>query len=197
MERRRDSPMTLTNFNTFMEVFGDISVGDVALVIAACVFLYTIYKKIQNTIIVNHDKEEERNQKLQQALDAISKYPQYRQQSIDMQKKLQGAIDELSNSISRIEQKQLQIDEEKKKRDLNRLRNSLLQSYHYYTNVEKNPLQSWSEMEKEAFYNLFKDYENLGGNGYMHTTVQPAMDALKVVFMHEEEEVVKLMHSRK
>jgi hypothetical protein len=114
-----------------------------------------------------------------------------------MQKKLQGAIDELSNSISRIEQKQLQIDEEKKKRDLNRLRNSLLQSYHYYTNAEKNPLQSWSEMEKEAFYNLFKDYENLGGNGYMHTTVQPAMDALKVVFMHEEEEVVKLMHSRK
>jgi energy-converting hydrogenase A subunit M len=197
MERRRDSPMTLTNFNTFMEVFGDISVGDVALVIAACVFLYTIYKKIQNTIIVNHDKEEERNQKLQQALDAISKYPQYRQQSINMQKKLQGAIDELSNSISRIEQKQLQIDEEKKKRDLNRLRNSLLQSYHYYTNAEKNPLQSWSEMEKEAFYNLFKDYENLGGNGYMHTTVQPAMDALKVVFMHEEEEVVKLMHSRK
>lgn len=189
--------MILTNFNTFMEVFGDISIGDVALVIAACGFLYTIYKKIQNTIIVNHDREEERNQKLQQALDAISKYPQYRQQSINMQKKLQGAIDELSNSVSRIEQKQLQIDEEKKKRDLNRLRDSLLQSYHYYTNAEKNPLQAWSEMEKEAFYNLFKDYENLGGNGYMHTTIQPAMDALKVVFMHEEEEVVKLMHSRK
>jgi hypothetical protein len=197
MERRRDSPMTLTNFNTFMEVFGDISVGDVALVIAACVFLYTIYKKIQNTIIVNHDREEERNQKLQQALDAISKYPQYRQQSIDMQKKLQGAIDKLSASVTRIEQKQLQIDEEKKQRDLNRLRDSLLQSYHYYTNKEKNPLQAWSEMEKEAFYNLFKDYENLGGNGYMHTTVQPAMDDLKVILMHEEEEVVKLMHSRK
>lgn len=189
--------MILTNFNTFMEVFGDISVGDVALVIAACVFLYTIYKKIQNTIIVNHDREEERNQKLQQALDAISKYPQYRQQSIDMQKKLQGAIDELSNSVSRIEQKQLQMDEEKRQRDLNRLRDSLLQSYHYYTNKEKNPLQAWSEMEKEAFYKLFKDYENLGGDGYMHTTVQPAMDDLKVIFMHEEEEVVKLMHSRK
>ena len=38
-------------------------------------------------------------------------------------------------------------------------------------------------MEKNAFDELFKEYENAGGNGYMHTVVKPAMDALDVVDM--------------
>ncbi len=31
-------------------------------------------------------------------------------------------------------------------------------------------------MEAEAFWELFRDYEEAGGNGYMHTVVQPEME---------------------
>ena len=36
-------------------------------------------------------------------------------------------------------------------------------------------------MESEAFWELFKDYENAGGNGYMRSTVMPDMEDLMVV----------------
>lgn len=35
-------------------------------------------------------------------------------------------------------------------------------------------------MEAEAFWGLFRDYEEAGGNGYMHSVVQPAMTELIV-----------------
>ena len=36
-------------------------------------------------------------------------------------------------------------------------------------------------MEAEAFWELFKEYEDAGGDGYIHTVVQPAMNLLKVI----------------
>lgn len=35
-------------------------------------------------------------------------------------------------------------------------------------------------MEAEAFWELFKEYEDRGGNGYVHSVVQPAMNELTV-----------------
>lgn len=39
----------------------------------------------------------------------------------------------------------------------------------------------WSELEKEAFWELFEDYEARGGNGFIHSIVEPVMRELKVV----------------
>ena len=36
-------------------------------------------------------------------------------------------------------------------------------------------------MEAEAFWHVYRDYEKLGGNGFMHSTVKPAMERLNVV----------------
>ena len=38
-------------------------------------------------------------------------------------------------------------------------------------------------MESEAFWDLFKEYEEADGDGYMHTEVQPAMNLLTVLEM--------------
>jgi DNA repair ATPase RecN len=181
----------------FLKLFGDISISNLILVASSIWFIYMTYQKIQKIIIDNHDKEKARNDQLQKALDAISMYPKYRQQSLAMQEELQKTIDELNQSVQELQEKQNKNDEEKKLREVNRLRDKLLQSYHYYTNIEKNPTQAWSEMEKEAFNNLFKDYENLGGDGYMHGTVQPAMEKLRTIPMHEDTEIASLMRSRK
>ena len=80
-----------------------------------------------------------------------------------------------------------EIAEQNRKRECNKLRDILLQSYRYYTNKEQNPSQSWTKMESEAFWDLFRDYEDLGGNGYMHTVVQPEMERLCIVNVSEQE----------
>lgn len=56
-----------------------------------------------------------------------------------------------------------------------------MQNYRYYVNAETNPSHSWTKMESEAFWELFREYEDAGGNGYMHTEVLPAMELLTVV----------------
>ena len=52
-------------------------------------------------------------------------------------------------------------------------------------------------MEAQAFWDMFGDYEKNGGDGHMHTVVQPAMRALEVIPMHEADRVVELMQSRR
>ena len=36
-------------------------------------------------------------------------------------------------------------------------------------------------MDSEAFWELFREYEEAGGNGYMHTVVQPEMARLTII----------------
>ena len=75
----------------------------------------------------------------------------------------------------------MQMQEENNRRERNKLRDRLLQSHRYYTNPKLNPNQSWTAMEAEAFWELFRDYEDAGGNGYVHSVVQPAMEQLTVI----------------
>lgn len=77
------------------------------------------------------------------------------------------------------------MEEVNTKRERNRTRDKLLQLYRYYTNPESNPSKSWTRMESEAFWEIFGDYEEAGGDGYMHTVVQPAMNALNIIDVYE------------
>ena len=189
--------MLAATFNNFLEVFGDLSLATVVLVSAAVFFIWSVFKKTQKGIIDHYEKQKVATEKLQQALDGVAQYPIYRQQSIEKQKEISGILTELKESVTKLETRIDNLEKEKRNRELNKLRESLIYNYRYYTNKEKNPLLAWSEMEKEAFYNSFKDYEILGGNGFMHSVVQPAMDSLQVISMHEAEELDKLMSSRK
>jgi hypothetical protein len=38
-------------------------------------------------------------------------------------------------------------------------------------------------MESDAFWELFRDYEDLGGDGHMHSKVEPDMRGLTVIEM--------------
>lgn len=189
--------LLLSGFEAFIQTFGSVTIGSVAILLAALFFIWKMFRKIQDGIVEHHEAEKAKNEKLQKALDAIAVYPQYRQQSIDIQKKLQGGIDKLTTTVERIEKRQDEIEAEHNQMKLNELRDKLIYNYQKYTSKEKNPMQAWTEMEKSSFYSIFRDYENLGGDGYMHTVVQPAMDLLRVIPEHEEEEVIKLLHSRK
>lgn len=190
----------------FLMLFGEITVSDIVVVVMALVFMLFIYKKIKNyfddKITAQNERaaaEKKRDADIKEALDAVRKYPEYRQQSIKIQELLEREnqetrqqslkiqslleeeIQELRVMIQEDKARLICIEEQEKRRECNKLRDMLLQNYRYYTNLERNPSQTWTKMESEAFWELFRDYEDLGGNGYMHTEVQPAMERLLVV----------------
>lgn len=185
----------MKGLDEFLEVFGGITVGQIVTVVIACMFMYFIYKQAKSffeaKIKAQEERariEKERDAKIKEALEATRKYPEYRQQSIKIQQLLEGEIQELKAMQQNLEQRQkdetarlVQIEEENKRRECNRLREILLQQYRHYANKDVNPSQSWTRMESEAFWELFKDYEDLGGNGYMHTVVQPEMERLLII----------------
>ena len=89
------------------------------------------------------------------------------------------------------------IERNNRKREVNKLRDTLVRNYTYYTSKDKNPLYAWTKMESEAFWDLFTDYEDMGGDGYMHTVVQPAMLQLHVIDINDVESISELMKNRK
>lgn len=145
-----------------------------------------VYKKIREYLINRYEAEKTRDQKINEALDAVHKYPEYRAQSVAIQQTLESEIQAIREGMDRYETRLEKMEENQQRRECNKLRDRLLQSYRYYTNVNTNPSQSWTSMEAEAFWGLFRDYEEAGGNGYMHSVVQPAMTALRVRDLGEE-----------
>lgn len=139
-----------------------------------------VYKKIREYLISRYEAEKTRDQRINEALDAVHKYPEYRAQSLAIQQSLEQEIQVIRESVERYESRLESMEENQKRRECNKLRDRLLQSYRYYTNENSNPSKSWTHMEAEAFWSLFRDYEEAGGNGYMHTVVQPAMTELIV-----------------
>lgn len=171
----------MTGIQEFLNTFGDITVLNVVQIIMAIVFLNFIYKKVKKYLIDKHEADKLRDEQLKEALEAVRKYPEYRQQSIKIQNLLEGEIQELRDMQKDQTSRLAKMEEENKRRERNKLRDRLLQNFRYYTNKETNPSQSWSRMEAEAFWELFKDYEQAGGDGYIHTEVQPAMERLTII----------------
>lgn len=162
----------------FLELFGNFTIGNVVTFITACGFMIAIFRKVQKYLIDKHEIEQQKDQQLNEMLDMIKEFGEYRKESKDMQDKINEQIQELKtmqkNNTERLEK----IEEENKRRECNRLRDILLQSYRYYTGRES---KCWNHMEHDTFWEIYNDYTTLGGNSYMHTVVGPAMQQLTVV----------------
>lgn len=109
-------------------------------------------------------------EQLKEALSAVRKYPE-----------LESEIQDLRKTQEETSERLAKMDEDIKRRERNKLRDRLLQNYRYYTNPKHNPSSAWTKMEAEAFWELFRDYEDAGGDGYVHTEVRPAMERLTVL----------------
>lgn len=180
-----------------IEAFGELTVASVVLCAAAMIYMRRLYKKWKKEVIAQHDTEQVRDKKIQTCLDQIGLYPKWREQSIAIQKNFTEAI----NGLKEVQEKNIErleeIEAANRKRKRNELRERLLQSYHYYGSKDKNPMQAWSEMEADSFWKVFKDYEELDGDGYAHSEIQPAMNDLEKIPMHETEKIRELMQSRR
>ena len=179
----------MTGFEQFLSVFGKVTVAQIVIGIFVIIFGIKLYKEIKKYFVKRYESEKEKDEQLKECLEQVKKYPQYRQQSIDMQQHFQNEINSLKDSQNELKEHQKEttavlqsLQEDITRRDRNKLQDRLLQSYRYYTDKEQNPSQSWTDMEAQAFWALFKDYEDAGGDGYMHTVVQPAMQMLKIIY---------------
>lgn len=159
----------------FRVLFGGVTLWQVVELGLALGFALALYKKVKNYILERHDAEQTRDEQLAKALDSISKYPEYRAQSLKIQDELRGEIAELRSSQQQTAQRLLEMEESQRMLERNKLRDRLLQGYKYYTAQGE-----WTIMEAEAFWELFREYESRGGNGYMHRVVEPTMRALPV-----------------
>lgn len=187
----------MTGLEEFLKTFGNITVSNVITVALAAVFLGMTYKKIRDYLIKKYESEKEKDKELKEALEAVRKYPEYRQQSIRIQEKLESEIQELRKAQDEHTCRLLQMEENAQRRERNKLRDRLLQNYRYYTSKEHNPRQEWTRMESETFWECFADYENMNGDGYMHSVVQPEMNLLGIIEMDDTSGIAELLHSRK
>ena len=92
-------------------------------------FAAMTYCKVKSYIVERHDAEQERDEKLAQALDSINKYPKYRAQSLKIQDELRGEIAELRSSQQQTAQRLQKMDEEQRTLKRNELRDRLLEAY--------------------------------------------------------------------
>lgn len=172
----------------FLCIFGDITITELTTFALALFFLYAIWKEIKkfnDAKIAEHQRraEEERTlkEKVESSYAVTQKYPVYHQESIDIRDGLKKEIQEIRDYCSTLMSRFEEIEEQNKKRECSKLRDMLLQNYRYYTNDCQNPSKSWTRMESEAFWELFREYEEAGGNGYMHSVVRPEMERLEVI----------------
>jgi hypothetical protein len=138
---------------------------------------------------------------LQAAVDAL---PSYRAQSLQIQTQLQTTDREILSACEAIQRgvadNQRVLNERLDRlesREKNAIRQKLLDEHRLFTNLERNPMKAWTEMEQHAFFKLVKDYEDLGGNDYVHSQVLPDMNRLEVIKMDDIERLAALMSSRK
>ena len=178
----------LKELDAFVNVFGEITILNVVEFCLAVGFIYLIYRKISGFIIQQHEAQKLKDAQLQEALDGVHKYQEYRQQSLEIQKELTNNIRELRETQQELKETQqaiikqlLEMEEQKKRKERNKLRDLLLQYYRRYADKETNPSQTWPRIEAESFWALFSDYEEAGGNGHMKDEVGPAMRSLNIV----------------
>ena len=144
-----------------------------------------------------------RDAKIEKLETAVAALPGYRAQSLQIQAQLQNTDKEILNMCNvikdGIKENQNVLNyriDRLEKREKNTYRAKILDEYRLFTDERKNPMHAWSEMEHHAFFELVKDYEDLGGNDYVHSTVIPAMNELEVVLMSNKIRLAELMSSR-
>lgn len=185
----------MEGLDQFLKIFGNLTIETLVVLILAITFCYKGYKQFSKFLenkkelaIQKYEAEKEKDKQLKIALEEVAKYPQYREQSKRIQQSFREEIDGLKIAQENLSEKQEEIRQTLldmkntiDKRERNKLRDRLLQMYRYYTNEKTNPNCTITRMEHEVFWELFGDYEEAGGDGYMHTVVQPEMNKLDIV----------------
>jgi hypothetical protein len=186
------------------DVFGTMSAFFFIELIVLIVGALSIWRKVKNELLQQHDKEVQRDAAVQEAVEGVRKYPEYREQSKKIQAELKATDKTILETCEKIQQgvdrnQQLLIErlDKLEARERNAIRDKIYEIHRIFSSSLTNPMLAWTEMERDSFNDQIADYEELGGNGYVHSVVIPDMNRLRVIPMADLATVEALMHSRK
>ena len=122
-------------------------------------------------------RKEEHNLLIQTSQGLIQlqeKHEESVRQSIRHDEMIKADISSLTEKVNEIADTLSVMQKKDNETKLKELKGSLIRYYHKYKDIGE-----WSKLEKDAFWDLFDDYEKRGGDGYIHTIVEPAMRELR------------------
>lgn len=171
----------MVGMDQFLNWFGNITITQIVGLGLAGFFIYKMIKKINTYLQSKWQLEQQKDEELKTAIKSMKTFDSYHNEIATTVNNFQTQLNDLKANVQNTNECLLQLKNDMDKRARNDLREKLLKEYRYYTDHDKNPTQSWKHMESEAFWALFKDYEDAGGDGFVHTIVQPAMNLLSII----------------
>ena len=187
----------------FMNTFGGLTLGIVVDAIIAVIFISICYKKLKDKIIGSYAERQQQKADIEEALKGVRELPKYRQKSFEIQQELKETDKSILDTCMKIqdgvkENQKILVErlDKLEDRERNALRAKILDMHRMFTSKKMNPMQAWTEMERDAFNDLITDYESLNGNGHVHTVVIPEMNMLRVILMTDAKVLAELFHSR-
>ena len=105
-----------------------------------------------------------------------NKHEEDTKQSIKHDEMMRKDLLKLTNTVNVIAKNLETMQKKENETKLKELKDSLISYYSKYRNVGE-----WSKLEKDAFWDLFDDYEKRGGDGYIHSIVEPVMRELREI----------------
>lgn len=90
--------------------------------------------------------------------------------------KIKDDISDLADTVNGIVDTLADMQKRENDTKLKELKDSLIRYYNKYKNIGE-----WSKLEKDAFWDLFDDYTDRGGNSYIHSDVESVMRGLREV----------------
>lgn len=97
-------------------------------------------------------------------------------QSIRHDEMIKRDIAKLSETVEGIAVTLNDMKEKDNITEVKKLKEKLVGYYNKYKNSD-----GWTKVEKDVFWDLFEEYENRGGDGYIHSIVEPVMRELKEI----------------
>lgn len=155
----------------------------VFLVMSAFISMFTIICKFSEIIgrpvkwVRKNNEDHELLIKTSQNLNALQhKHEEDVKQSIRHDKQIKDEILMVSDKMDALSQQitdmQTKIDET----EMAKLKDSIVSYYRKYKDIGE-----WSQLESDAFWDLFERYEVHGGNGFIHSVVEPIMREIKII----------------
>lgn len=155
----------------------------VFLVLSALISMFTIIGRFSELIrkpvwwIKKKNEDHELLIKTTQTLNALQqKHEEDVNQSIRHDKIIK---EDLSLVSAKMDALSVQISDMQHKMDeteMAKLKDSIVNYYRKYKDIGE-----WSKLESDAFWDLFCRYEAHGGNGFIHSVVEPVMREINII----------------
>jgi hypothetical protein len=95
-------------------------------------------------------------------------------QSIRHDEMIKDDINKLTETVNGIATTLTEMQQKSNDTELKKLKDTLVGYYNKFKNVGE-----WSKLDANVFWDLFDDYEKRGGDGYVHSIIEPVMRELK------------------